>query len=172
MVVGSSSSGLIDSLKREVSPECWKRITFKTGLPPAEVANELAAATISILPTRADTSPNAVKEAVVAGVPVIASRIGGIPDYVFPGQNGFLFESGDLAELVRILRSTLGHPLFAKGRVEPSTLNAMRAYLSPERMALRFLAAYELALEQPWPLTLSVRTGHRTSAWNRRPLEQ
>ena len=148
VVVGSPTSDLIETLKPELSPELWRRVTFKKGLTPAEVAAELAVATISVLPTRADTSPNAVKEAVVAGVPVVASRIGGIPDYVFPGENGLLFDSGDLEGFVAALRAAARHPLFGQGRVDAACWERTRAYLSPKRMEQRFLEAYQLALEQ------------------------
>jgi glycosyltransferase involved in cell wall biosynthesis len=101
-----------------------------------------------LLPTRADTSPNAVKEAVVAGVPVVAANVGGIPDYVLPGKNGVLFTPGDLGEFVRGIKAACQHPLFGRGMVEPETLAWARAYLSPERMAENFRTAYAAALKQ------------------------
>ena len=85
----------IKSLRTTVSEKTWERIQFKHHLLPHEVAKELETATILLMPTRADTSPNAVKEAVVAGLPVVASTIGGIPDYVVHGKNGLLFPPGD-----------------------------------------------------------------------------
>ena len=150
-IVGSPAAPLVADLKAQLSPELWRRITFKTDLAPGEIAAELATATISVLPTRADTSPNAVKESVVAGVPVVAARVGGIPDYVSPGQNGLLFPSEDLAQCVRALRKAVQHPLFGQGRVEPSSLRRSREYLSPRRMAEGFLSAYQLALAKHRP---------------------
>jgi glycosyltransferase involved in cell wall biosynthesis len=95
-----------------------------------------------LLPTRADTSPNAVKEAVVAGVPVVASRVGGIPDYVFPGENGVLFAPGNKSEFVDAIRAATRHPLFSRGLVSPESLARNREYLSPARMAERFFSLY------------------------------
>jgi glycosyltransferase involved in cell wall biosynthesis len=134
------------SLKTSVSPNLWPRVEFKHHILPHEVARELETPTMLLLPTRADTSPNAVKEAVVAGVPVVAGAVGGIPDYVFPGKNGLLFPPGDLAEFSRALETACAHPLFGRGEVEPETLARVRAYLSPEAMARNFLKAYEMAL--------------------------
>ncbi len=99
-----------------------------------------------LMPTRADTSPNAVKESVVAGVPVVAASVGGIPDYVVHGKNGLLFPAGDLESFVQSIRSACADPLFGKGQVDPATLATEREYLSPELMAKKFLAAYETAL--------------------------
>src|SRR6266568_2628641 len=117
VLVGAVNEGSIHKIKATVSPELWRRVVFKKSLLPAEVAKELASAAFLILPTRADTSPNAVKESVVAGVPVVASAIGGIPDYVFPEENGLLFPANDLAECTRAIRAACQHPLFGRGSV-------------------------------------------------------
>jgi len=137
----------LTSLRGTISDRTWHRTEFKHHLLPHEVAEELATATMLLMPTRADNSPNAVKEAVVAGVPVVASSVGGIPDYVIPGKNGVLFSPGDLEGFVQTIRSACAHPLFSRGEVEPETLACERDYLSPEAMARKFLAVYEAALE-------------------------
>ena len=136
----------IASLRATVSEKTWQRIEFVHDLLPRDVATELETATMLLMPTRADNSPNAVKEAVAAGVPVVASAVGGIPDYVVPGKNGVLFPPGDLEAFVQAIRSACAHPLFRQGLVEPETLAQQREYLSPELMAKKFLAAYEAAL--------------------------
>jgi glycosyltransferase involved in cell wall biosynthesis len=131
------------TLEQSKQSELWKRIIFKENLAPKEVAEELSKATIMLFPTRADTSPNAVKEAVVAGLPVVASAVGGITDYVLPGQNGSLFRSEDLDGFILRIREAVAHPLFGKGQVAPETLVHVRNYLSPLRMAERFREAYD-----------------------------
>ena len=148
VVVGTPDPKWLAPLVAELSPRLWERLRFKSGLLPAAVAAELAEATLAVLPTRADTSPNAVKEAVVAGVPVVATRIGGIVDYVIPGANGVLCEAGDVTGLADALREACRHPLFARGEVDPATLARMRAYLSPEQMGRNFFEAYRAASGQ------------------------
>jgi len=133
----------VESLRAKASEGLWQRVEFRHDIPPAEVARELAKTTLFLLPTRADVSPNAVKEAVVAGVPVLASEIGAIADYVRPGENGFVFPPGDLDGFVATIRKALGHPLFARGLVDEASLARSREYLSPERMAGGFLRTYE-----------------------------
>jgi glycosyltransferase involved in cell wall biosynthesis len=146
-VVSDPQPGAVEALRAGASKALWDRVEFKLHLLPAQVAAQLESVTMLLLPTRADTSPNAVKEGVVAGVPVVASSVGGIPDYVVPGKNGLLFAAGDLPEFVRAIRAACAHPLFSQGQVEPETLARMRAYLSPEQMAKNFLRAYDAALE-------------------------
>jgi glycosyltransferase involved in cell wall biosynthesis len=148
VAVGRPESPFLESLQARVSPGLWQRVIFKEQLTYHQVAAELGAATMMICPTRADVSPNAVKEAVVAGVPVVGSAVGGIPDYVFPGENGLLFPAGRLGELINTLRTACRHPLFSRGKVEPASLEKTRAYLSPELMGRRFQEAYQLAFQR------------------------
>lgn len=148
-VISGPSPQYIEALRSSVSAQTWDRVEFKHHLLPHEVAAELATPAMLLMPTRADTSPNAVKEAVVAGMPVVASAVGGIPDYVIPDKNGVLFPPGDLAAFTQAIRSACVHPLFGQGRVDPATLATAREYLSPELMAKKFLAAYEAALAIP-----------------------
>jgi glycosyltransferase involved in cell wall biosynthesis len=149
VLVSESPRDFLATIAPAPSPELWARVQLKPHLTPAEIAAELATATLMILPTRVDTSPNAVKEAVVAGVPVVASEVGGIPDYVLPGRNGVLFPAGDLEALVRAIREACRQPLYSQGKVEPGSLAQNRAYLSPARMAEQFLAVYEKVAAAP-----------------------
>lgn len=144
--IGAPAGPWADQLRARFPHRFWQRVRFLSHLDLQEVAAELAQATLLICPTRVDVSPNSVKEAVVAGVPVVGARVGGIPDYVLPGQNGVLFEPGDLEDLVRALHQALAHPLFSKGEVDPDTLRRMREYLAPATMARRFFEAYQLLL--------------------------
>jgi glycosyltransferase involved in cell wall biosynthesis len=148
LLIGGLDKPFIAPILAGLSPELRQRITFKSGLSPAEVALELSRATVFLFPTRADTSPNSVKEAVVAGVPVVASRVGAIPDYVVPGENGFLFTSGNQAEFVAAIRAALGHPLLSRGLVPPASLAESREYLSPARMAQCFFSIYQIVLSR------------------------
>jgi len=147
-VLTNPAQDYLNSLRSSVSENFWNRIEFKYQLLPHEVASELAKPTMLLLPTRVDTSPNAVKEAVVAGVPVISSSVGGIPDYVFHGKNGLLAAPGNQTEFLDAIRQACRHPLFSRGMVDAETYMQTSDYLSPERMAGNFLAAYSAALQK------------------------
>lgn len=49
-------------------------------------------------------------EAAVAGVPVVAARVGGIPELLADGREALLFERSDAADCARALAATLGAP--------------------------------------------------------------
>ncbi len=144
--VGSKNPALENELRTHIPAHVWPRISFEHDLPAEEVAIRLKTATLFVHAARVDNSPNSVKEAVVAGVPVIATDTGGIPDYVLPGRNGLLFRSGDAADCRAKIVEALQHPLFSQGIVEIEALRDMRLYLSAETMAKKFYEAYQVVL--------------------------
>jgi glycosyltransferase involved in cell wall biosynthesis len=93
-----------------------------TGLQPqGEVAKAMRSADIFCLPSYTEGRPNVVNEAMASGLPVIATRIGGIPDMVEEDQTALLYEPGDVEALRDCLRmlatdSLLRESMGAKGR--------------------------------------------------------
>ncbi|MDO8425185.1 MAG: glycosyltransferase [bacterium] len=58
----------------------------------------------------AENQPSVILEAFAAGVPVVASRVGGIPELVEDGVTGFLADSGSVEDLVRVFRCCIEGP--------------------------------------------------------------
>jgi glycosyltransferase involved in cell wall biosynthesis len=141
-IVGNHGQHYMKQLSAISSKALWERVSILSDLTQEQVAEQMARATILLFPTRADNSPNAVKEAVVCGLPVVGSGVGGILDYVLPGLNGLTFRGGELEGFIGAIRTAVAHPLFGQGKVDQETLAQMRSYLSPARMAEGFLSAY------------------------------
>jgi glycosyltransferase involved in cell wall biosynthesis len=64
---------------------------------------------IYILPSYNEGLPISILEAMAHGKPVISTTVGGIPELVRPGYNGWLFDPGNLNELKSILSEVSGH---------------------------------------------------------------
>jgi glycosyltransferase involved in cell wall biosynthesis len=144
--LGAKNPAIEQEMRARTGDALWKRVTFRHGVPPAEVAEELSRTNIFLHAALADNSPNAVKEAVVAGVPVVATHTGGIPDYVVSGKNGLLFESGNADDCRQKLKEAMEHPHFSKGLVDLEILKRMRVYLSARTMAEKFREGYDVTL--------------------------
>jgi glycosyltransferase involved in cell wall biosynthesis len=65
---------------------------------------------VFVLPTHADLSSWVLLEAMATGVPVISTKVGGIPEIVIDGQTGYLVEPDDEEAFVDRLRMLLHNP--------------------------------------------------------------
>lgn len=72
------------------------------------VAKFLFAADIFVLPSRRESFGLVLLEAGAAGLPIVASRVGGIPEVVEEGASGILFAPEDVEELTSSLRTLMG----------------------------------------------------------------
>jgi glycosyltransferase involved in cell wall biosynthesis len=70
----------------------------------------LAEATVSVLPSLSEAMPNGVLESMAAGVPVVATRVGGIPEAIEDGRNGLLVPPADAPALAGAIRRLLDAP--------------------------------------------------------------
>jgi glycosyltransferase involved in cell wall biosynthesis len=68
----------------------------------------LAVMDVFALTSRMEGLPLAILEAWAAGLPVVASAVGGVPDLITHGRNGLLFTSGDETALTGLLGEVLG----------------------------------------------------------------
>jgi glycosyltransferase involved in cell wall biosynthesis len=75
-----------------------------------EVAALFSSATVAVLPYREADQSAALLTAVALGTPVIASRVGGIPETIRDGVHGRLFENGDAQGLANALEDVLTSP--------------------------------------------------------------
>jgi glycosyltransferase involved in cell wall biosynthesis len=83
-------------------------VRFLGPLPQERVADWLAVADLLCLPSHSEGSPNVVVEALASGVPVVATRVGGVPDLVSDGVNGMLVPPADPAALADALDAARG----------------------------------------------------------------
>jgi len=70
----------------------------------------LAAADVVVLPSRSEGWPLSLVEAMLAGRPVVATRVGSVPEIVRDGETGLLVDSGDIRALAEALSTLRDDP--------------------------------------------------------------
>jgi glycosyltransferase involved in cell wall biosynthesis len=68
-------------------------------LPPHEVPAYLQAADFMVFPSHSEGMPQSVLEAMNCGLPVVATKVGGIPEAVIDGQTGLLIDAKNAEQL-------------------------------------------------------------------------
>ncbi len=102
----------------------------------------LAAAAVFVLPSLWEGQPLILQEALRAGVPVVATRAGGIPELT--GQDAILVPAGDPAQLADAVRAVLTDPALAT-RMRQAALDRARALPTPQDAVASALAEYARA---------------------------
>jgi glycosyltransferase involved in cell wall biosynthesis len=140
-IFGSGNPRYVQGLQAACTPNVeWR------GRQPREVViRAMEKATGLILPTRADTSPNVVKEARVVGLPVIVSPHGGQVAYVKNGEDGFVVPTKDVNRLVLATHQLSQSPSLALKMGELGRMRYREKFL-PLRTAEAFLGLYRKAL--------------------------
>jgi glycosyltransferase involved in cell wall biosynthesis len=106
-----------------------------------DVAQLLRDADIFVLPSRSEAFPNSAIEAMAAGLPVVASAVGGLLDLIEPGRTGMLVPAGDAAALAAMLRELLLLPSLARELGDAAQAQVRQRY-SFERMVTSFEELY------------------------------
>ena len=107
-VVGSGSEEL--ALKTYVQQQGWSGVHFHGALPNETIASYLDRADILLNPTNADNMPINLLEAFAAGVPVVTTNVGGIPDLVGQNEAALTVNPNDAPAMAARIEELLSQP--------------------------------------------------------------
>lgn len=111
-----------------------------------DVAPVLREHDLFVLPSRSEAFPNALIEAMATALPVVATRVGGIPEVVRDGVNGRLVPPDDAAALSAAVISLFDDPAQAAALGQAARLDVERHY-TIDRMVERFEQLYLAEIE-------------------------
>ncbi len=139
------------SMLREIEGRgLGQRVVLLGGLDQAGMLEELRRSTCLVLCSGQETSPMVIAEAMAAGRPVVATRVGGVPELVEDGRSGFLVDVGDLPGLAGRIVALLDDPA-ACARMGERGRDIALARFHADVVAARTLAAYQEVLDARSP---------------------
>ena len=146
IVVGE---GPLETELKEVTADLGvdDRVTFTGRVEDGAIPHYYASAELFVLPSVWEGHPLTLLEAWAAGLPVIASDVEGIAEFVDHGETGYLVGSKDPEALADAIRYAFDHPEEAKGWGRAARERAEREF-SWETAARRTRRVYDRVLEE------------------------
>lgn len=147
LVVGGDQREVVDyeAYAARCGPD--QRIVYPGRLSDAEVGSLFRWADLFVFPTRADTLPLVVLEAMAHGTPVVASDVGGIP-YELEGGCGVLVPPGDVDRLRQAVDELADDPDRLASMAANARTRVLEEFTWP-RAADAALEAYRTVLDRP-----------------------
>jgi len=140
-------------------------VTARSGVSDEELVGAYRSADVMLLPLLSATANNALLESMSCGLPVVASDVGGVPEYV-DGQCATLVEPGDAKGMVHAVLDIIGD----RSRRERMGLASRQRALSFDwaRVAERQLDVYRETLARPrvqrqWNAPIAAMRRYRAS---------
>ncbi|HEY6228771.1 MAG TPA: glycosyltransferase family 4 protein [Verrucomicrobiae bacterium] len=107
----------------------------------AEIKEALSRATLLVLPSLEENCPVSILEGMAAGIPIAASRAGGIPDLIDDGVTGLLFDPRQPDSIRIAIERLLSEPAAAHQFASAARQRAENAF-RPRAIAARHLEVY------------------------------
>lgn len=150
--VGPGAGAHADGLRATVAERGWReRVRFTGPLTGADLEHARGAADLCVLSSRAETYGMAVTESLARGVPVVATRTGGVPEALGRAPDGsrpgLLVPPGDAESLAGALR-VWWHDPGLRGRLRRSALLRRSTLAGWDRAADRMAAVLD---RERWP---------------------
>jgi len=107
-----------------------------------QIAEKLSKSFMLVLPSYMDTSPNVVSEAMVVGIPIVATNVGGIPDMIKDAQTGMLVPPQDPKSLASAIQTLLQNRDQAVSMAQQAIQEGRKRF-QPDQIAQKYLYVYE-----------------------------
>ena len=119
----------------------WDSITVAGSLTASQMKEQYLSANVFVCPSVIENSPNSLGEAMLTGMPVVASRTGGIPSMLTDGKEGILVPPEDPKALADAITQVFEEPVIAGMYGENARARALVTH-DPETNTVRLFEIY------------------------------
>ncbi|MEL6824359.1 MAG: glycosyltransferase family 4 protein, partial [Calditrichota bacterium] len=151
--VALNVAGMVEeAYKNELIDKCRRLglegvIRFLGHQSAEQIADLHLESRLMAFPSFIDNSPNSVAEAMVSGLPIVASRVGGIPSMIEHDKTGLLVEPADSEALAESIIELLENDAKCLALSQSAQQIAFERY-HPQKVATAAINAYKFILEQ------------------------
>lgn len=125
-LTGGGGQSVREALAQRIPPDLASSITLLDAMTRPRLFERLANARLAVVPSRWENFPNTCVEAMVTGLPVLASPEGGMAEMLEDGRTGWLARSVTPADLADALRRALDTPADTKAQMGQAAADAIR----------------------------------------------
>jgi glycogen(starch) synthase len=157
----AGDGGERDKLKRQAMElGLTQSVEFVGGVPPEKVADLIAEATLVLIPSRLEGFGLVALEAAVMARPVIATRVGGLPEVIVDKETGLLTETDSSDALAEAIELLVTQPEKAKAMGRAARERAQKTF-SWDRHVAAYDALYrKLIMDARAPASMNSRSTH------------
>ncbi len=139
--------GSLEQYLRRLAKACASNVKFVTkGVPHKELPEVYSKFNFFVAPSRTEAQGVAMCEAMAAGLPIIATRVGGIPEFVKDGFNGLLVPANDPLMLRKAIRLFTSKPELCE-QLSANAASFVRKELSHDTVYKREHEVFTVAQE-------------------------
>ena len=130
-IAGAADDDYLKECEKEIATNnLGSSVHLLSNISIEAVKSQLSKANCLVLPSFQENSPLTVTEAMAAGVPVVASRVGGIPEMIEDGKTGFLIDPYDTNDICRAVSKILTDDSLALSMGKRAKETARKRYMA------------------------------------------
>ncbi|MBU1564575.1 MAG: glycosyltransferase family 4 protein [Proteobacteria bacterium] len=133
------------AVQAEFTRHCGKRALFLGNKSHGEIVDYYSAANFSVLPSLMEATSISGLEAMAAGLPLVGTRVGGIPELIKEGINGYLCAPADPVDLAKQINTLLAGDFNTMGH---NSRKMVEEQFDWRQIAGKTLEAYRLVLPE------------------------
>lgn len=147
VVIVGPDAGYVNALRQMANDfNVARYVVFPGVLSDLELKRAICGADVFLLPSESENFPEVILKAAFLKRPIVASDVGGIPEFIEDGKNGFLVEAGDVEGISKNILMLLGDRDLALEFGENAHKKVVKKH-TMKQMAIQTIKIYREILE-------------------------